>query len=64
MDDSMSETIRGVAALMQMLECIGGMDDTGESLTDHDVARIMCRDELALRALVRFALGQLVKDGS
>lgn len=51
-------TMRGVAALVDMLDQIGAGDGDG----DHKVAKILVDAELELRDLVRFALAKLSLD--
>jgi hypothetical protein len=48
--------LRGAAALMETLECIGH-----QNRDDHDMAKIMCDEELELRELLSFALLKLSK---
>lgn len=54
--------LRGVAALSEMLDCIGGTDASGAEVTDHDVAKMLSGHELPLRALLRYALDQLASE--
>lgn len=49
-----SKTLRGLAALMEMLNIIGA-----EEKTDSDVAKVLTRDELDLRSLADFIVEQL-----
>lgn len=46
--------IRGAAALMEMLEHIGA-----NNATDHDVAQVLCDNELELREMLSFTMAQL-----
>lgn len=48
--------ITGAAAITEMLECIGASDTN-----DHDVARILVDHEMAIRALMTFALTKLAE---
>lgn len=46
--------LRGAAALMEMLHHIGA-----NNVTDHDVARVLCDNELELREMLSFAMSKL-----
>jgi hypothetical protein len=46
--------LRGAAALIEMLEHIGLTN-----ATDHDVARILCDNELELREMLAFTMQQI-----
>ncbi len=49
-----ASVIRGIAALKEMLDCIGQSEDQGDSVVgcDHTVARILVGHEMELRALL------------
>lgn len=57
-----ADVIRGVAALAEMLDCIGGIDPSGESIGDHAVAKILVEYEISLRALVKYSIEQMAGD--
>lgn len=46
--------LRGAAALMEMLEYIGA-----PHATDHDVAQILCDNELELREMLAYTMTEL-----
>jgi hypothetical protein len=48
---------RGAAALMEMLDSIGG-----EDVVDHDIVHIMVSHELEMREILYFALTKLVDE--
>lgn len=48
--------LRGAAALMEMLEHIGA-----ENTNDHDVAHILCDNELELREMLAYTMTELSK---
>jgi hypothetical protein len=58
------ETIRGAAALSEMLDCIGAVQLSGEPIGDHAVAKIMVENEMNLRALLEFAIGAIADEMS
>jgi hypothetical protein len=51
-----SVTIRGVSALAEALECIGGRHPSGDNKTDHDLAKVIVENKISLRELVGYAL--------
>jgi hypothetical protein len=57
-----TQAIRGVAALSEMLDHIGGVQENGDSVTDSMVAKVLTENELELRELVRYALNSLAND--
>lgn len=46
--------LRGLAAIDEMLDVIGAHDKD-----DHEVARVLCDNELDIRELVMFALSKI-----
>lgn len=57
--DSIPKAIKGVGALAEALDCIGGQQPSGDNKTDHDLAKVIVDNELDLRELVKFALDAL-----
>lgn len=54
-----SVVLRGIAALVDALDCIGD-EDQG----DAGMAKIVCDNELEIRCAVRFALAHINERGS
>lgn len=56
--------MRGVAAVQEALDIIGATEPSGDSLHngDYQMAKIICDNEIAVRALVRFALERLADE--
>ena len=54
-----SKALRGAAALLFMFELIGGADHNDG---DHQVAKLLCDNELELRALYKIALAKLAAE--
>lgn len=57
------DAMRGAAALAEMLDCIGAVDPSGESIGDHAVAKILVESEMQLRALLHDALDRIAEGG-
>lgn len=55
--ENRGNVLRGIASLSDMICCIGASE-----MNDHDVAKILVENELALRALVLFAIGHIWTD--
>ena len=49
--------LRGAAALLLMLDCIGESDGDG----DHSIAKLLVENELPLRDLLEFAAQELAE---
>ncbi len=54
--EDIGSPIKGAGALLEMLDCIGGLALNGEPISDHEVAKILTTNELELRKLLRFAM--------
>jgi hypothetical protein len=59
------ETIRGAAALSEMLDYIGAIHAvqlSGDPIEDHAVAKILVDNEINLRALLEFAIDAIADE--
>ncbi len=55
--DNVPSAVRGAAALMEMLDCIGSADGG-----DKTVAKILVDNEIPLRDLAKYALEQIANE--
>jgi hypothetical protein len=54
---STATRLRGAAAIAEMLDLIGAQD-----VTNHDVAKVLVENELAIRDMLAFVLSRLAGD--
>jgi hypothetical protein len=57
-----ASALRGVAALTDALDMIGGQFRDGAPCTDKDMAKCVCDAELDVRALLKYALAKLSQE--